>query len=767
MEDIERKTESDIKKITNGLSDKVEDKSTPLVPFFDFFSNLESFDFLRSPFQLFRGLIRDYLGEGVDEYPGEESIGYKKYNTEKLFEQGSKKFFASRLLTNILVELSERMVRGKQQNKIYVFIGPPGSGKSTNMDALLESFERFVNENQLYEIVWKLDTKELGVKKEETCDDCKDNKTFRLEDNVFVPCLNHCNPAFLIPREVRREFLDEVLPNTEFKHNLFTKEEYQWVFDKKMCPVCQKIFRAVGRKLFEEKKQKYDLNKILDMLFVRQYRFDRRLSQGISVFGSGDEPNKKKIVDDEEIQKGLSVIFKGDRIEYIAHPLCETNSGVLGLMDIKSYNIERFIELHNVVSEDKVKARRYEQGVFTLFLAVMNPEDKENIKDIESFLDRIVYVWIPYITDVRTEMKVYKDIFGKDVAAMFLPEIAENFTRVILASRLNGYYGALEAWLGEKRLKQYYERHLCDRDGLTLLMDISDGEIPKWLFEDDVKKFRARIRRWILEEVKTSAQEGISGRDSIEYFGKFLTWFKEKMKSESKEKEEKIRLINMDDLISFLDKLLKEIDPDNDLIPKDFLGDILDCYNERVVEQIKISLYRYNEELVQEYLLNYLFALSLDEGTTEVCPYTDTDEEITASKDFFKNIEDYLLAGEGELKRTKQREKWQEEHVRDMAVIQKDVKKILKTKLYKTLLKKYNKALKRDILEPLKSNENFGRAIKDFGTERFEIHDKKIKDDVKHMLKQLQKEFVHTEEGAQQVAEYAIDCGLIADYVIK
>jgi hypothetical protein len=64
-------------------------------------------------------------------------------------------------------------------------------------------------------------------------------------------------------------------------------------------------------------------------------------------------------------------------------------------MDIKSHNIERLIELHNIISEGLHKVEDIEENVNSLFLALMNPEDKKNIKDFQSFSDRIVYINIP------------------------------------------------------------------------------------------------------------------------------------------------------------------------------------------------------------------------------------------------------------------------------------------------------------------------------------------------------------------------------------
>ena len=45
----------------------------------------------------------------------------------------------------------------------------------------------------------------------------------------------------------------------------------------------------------------------------------------------------------------------------------------------------------------------------------MNPEDKKNIKDIQSFADRIEYINILYVLDLRTEVEIYRNIFGKHI----------------------------------------------------------------------------------------------------------------------------------------------------------------------------------------------------------------------------------------------------------------------------------------------------------------------------------------------------------------
>ena len=96
---------------------------------------------IRSVFQVFHDMIKTYVGEGEDEYPDDpESIKFVSYDCSRLFNEGSDHpFFADRLFANRFVNQVEALRRGAQQNKIYIFEGPHGSGKSTFLNNLLKN----------------------------------------------------------------------------------------------------------------------------------------------------------------------------------------------------------------------------------------------------------------------------------------------------------------------------------------------------------------------------------------------------------------------------------------------------------------------------------------------------------------------------------------------------------------------------------------------------------------------------------------------------
>jgi len=412
-------------------------------------------------------------------------------------------------------------------------------------------------------------------------------------------------------------------------------------------------------------------------------------------------------------------------------------------MDIKTHNRERLIELHNIVSEGLHKVGDIEENVDSLFIALMNPEDKEHIKDLQSFSDRIEYITIPYILDLNTEVEIYRNIFGKHIDASFLPRVLSNFARVIISSRLNIKSEALLEWIGDPKKYKLY----CDENLQLLKMAIYSGSIPSWLSEEDRKQFNAKRRRRIIAESEKEGAQGFSGRDSIKIFNEFYSAFA---------KEDK--LINMSFLYNFFSKIRKDL---GESIPKGFLDSLLHMYNYTVLQEVKESLYYYNEEQISRDIQNYLFAVNFEPGTVETCTFTK--EKIEVSEGFFKDIESRLL-GEGleQERRNDFRNETQKEYasVTLPQEIMLQEKHVTETGLYGTMFSRYVYNLKEKALDPFLANENFRRAIKDYGKEDFKTYDKRIRDEVTYLKDNLCNKYGYTKQGAKEVCIYVIDNNL-------
>lgn len=713
---------------------------------------------IRSVFQVFHDMIKTYVGVGVEEYPDDpENVGFVFYDCYHLFvENADRPFFADRLFANRLVNLTRTLRQGAQQNKIYIFEGPPGCGKSTFLNNLLQKFETYSNtkEGARFEALWRLKRDVLGgfieneiypiVEKYSLGLDSEDSENKRLhshspliheyEDIVEIPCPSHDNPILMIPKSYRREFFDKLFTNNEFKYKLFTEKEYEWVFRDNPCTICVSIYKALLEKLD-------DPSKVFEMLFAGPYVFDRRLGEGISVFNPGDKPLRQNMLTNEMLQHRLDSLFKdSNRVRYIFSNFARTNNGIYALMDIKNNNTDRLIELHNIISEGVHKVEHIEENVHSLFLALMNPEDKVNVQNIHSFLDRIEYIKIPYVLDIRTEVEIYRNIFGKHIDANFLPKVLHNFARVIIASRLNQRSEALADWIKNPKKYELY----CDKNLLLLKMEIYTGHIPSWLSEDDLKAFTAKHRKKIIAESEFEGDKGFSGRDSIKIFNEFYNTYA----SEDK-------LISMSNLKSFFEKKQKE-HPGH--VPEGFLDSLCRMYDYNVLQEVKESLYYFNEDQISSDIQDYLYSINFEIGDEIQCVYTK--RRFKVDEDFFKRIETYILGEKSDAKiRLAFRKDTQKEYTSRTLTqeILLDERPVTRTDLFINLMDRYIHNLKQKVMDPFLQNENFRRAIKDFDAESFKTYDQRIRDDVTFLVNNLIKKYKYTPKGAREICMYVVD----------
>ena len=728
-----------------------------VIPFEDFVKEMvvDPGRLLRNVFQVFNDMIHDYVGEGIDEYSGDpESIHYVDYDCSRLFVEGADRpFFADRLFANRLINHVEALRIGAQQNKIYIFEGPHGSGKSTFLNNLLKKFEEYANtpKGSRYEVVWRLNHKmiqqipsyennHLAQKVAQLLQNAYQDQAGKAVDQdgippqrdyLEVPCPSHDHPILLIPKDFRRQFFDDVFENDEFKWKLFTAKEYEWVFRDNPCTICSSLFQA----LHDTFKSPL---RIYARIYARPYRFNRRLGEGISVFNPGDQRTRQSVLTNQMLQRGINSVFNDSNlVKYFYSRYAKTNNGIYSLMDIKSHNIERLGELHNIISEGVHKVEDLEETVNSLFFALMNPEDKKNIEDIQSFSDRIEYINIPYVLDIKTEVEIYRNIFGRHINESFLPWVLLNFARVIIASRLNPESPAMIEWIKDPKKYQRY----CDDNLLLLKMDIFTGYIPPWLSEEDRKRLTAKRRRKIIAESELEGRDGFSGRDSIKIFNEFYSTYAREGK-----------FINMAMLCKFFTKLVSD---KKECIPESFLDALLKLYNYKILQEVKESLYYYNEEQISREVQNYIFAVNFDPGTIQQCKYTGDRLEI--NEEFFKNIEAKLLQ-EGN-KPEAFRQDVQKEYT-SRALTQEmmsDGLNLTETALFKSLYDRYVYNLKEKVLDPFLKNENFRRAIKDYGKAGFKTYDKKIRNDVTYLIDNLVSRYKYSHKGAKQVCIYVVD----------
>jgi len=721
---------------------------------------------MRNVFQIFHDMIRNYVSVGRDEYPDDpESINYVNYDCRNLFVNDTDHpFFADRLFANRLINHVDAMKGSTRQNKIYIFEGPPGSGKSTFLNNVLLKFEEYANSvaGTRYEVVWRLDRRILAQINETQLSSFVDKLSNLLDDYdlgqseladmknhlhhngdfVEVACPSHDSPLLLIPKRDRRSFFDDLFKNDEFKWKLFTDKEYEWVFRETPCTICSSIFDALIQRLPTSMD-------IYRMIHARPYRFNRRLGDGITVFNPGDRPMKQNVATNEQLQRKIDTMLgDSNAVKYIYSSFAKTNNGIYALMDVKSHNADRLLELHNIISEGIHKVEDLEENVKSLFIALMNPEDEKTIEGFQSFTDRIEFINVPYVMDLNTEVEIYRNIFGKHIDESFIPRALHNFARTIISTRMATTSEALLEWVGDPKK---YEKY-CDANLLILKMEIFTGHIPSWLTEEDRKRLTAKRRRSIIDESEHEGITGFSGRDSIKIFSDFYSTYARKDK-----------LISMSSLNTFFTKWRTDL---KEMVPEGFLDSLMRNYNYSVLQEVKESLYYYNEEQIARDLLNYMFAVNFEIGSTAVCRFTN--EKLEVSEDFLHAIEGRLLgipieeSARLDFRRETQKEYASRTLTQEILAEGKDPKE---TGLYQSLHERYVHNLKGKVLEPFLDNANFRRAIKDYDTEAFKTYDKRIRDDVSFLINNLcAARYHYTKQSAKEVCVYVIDNDLARSF---
>lgn len=712
---------------------------------------------LRSIFQLFCDMVKHHIKEITDEYPDDsESIGFLDYNLDPLFIDGSQKpFFADRLFANRIVNLAESFRLSAAPSKIYVFKGPAGSGKSTFLNNLLDKCEQFVRHDKglLYEVVWRIPSpagaegnaagKGLGKShRRGNTDDAHDNGA------VFeVPCPNHDNPFLFIPSQHRQAMIEELIPDpdNEFRKKLFKHKQYQWVLKNEPCTICTSIFDALS--------ERYSIQEIFAMIHPRRYFFNRKKGIGISVFNAGDDLERNMMRTNERVQDFLNDLFKdSNKVHYLFSNYANTNQGIRALMDLKSKNIQRFLELHGIISDEVHKVKDIEERIKSLFLVLMNPEDLDNIAKRRkedspemdlSLKDRIHEIMVPYVLDYTTEIRIYTNTYGEQIKLRFMPHVLENFAKIVLASRIKSDSRPIKNWIKDYRA---YEK-FCDADYLILKMDLYTGKIPEWLTKEDRLALKADVRKSIIAESEADGHQGFSGRESLAIFNDFYTPFSKK------------RPITMRHLAEFF------LDENADLrqsIPRDFIRHLTDLYDFIVLKEVKDSMYSYNEEEISRSILNYLVAITMNVGDSFKNPFL-KQEEFVVTQDFFDIVEQHLMIGRSDKNSRDGRERFRKaaivEYARETLVreIQLEGKQITETKQFQEMFSQFTRSARENVLEPYLGNSNFRLAIKEYDTPDFDKYDSKIRDRVTHLFTNLRDKYGYALECAKAVVLYVFD----------
>lgn len=756
----ERRIEVALENLFGSIAE--EKKDLDPISFRDFFAKAKTRPrVLRNIFNLFQDMVKESVQE--EHNPNSRIPGFSTtYDYSNLFVEGVSKgpFFIGQMAAHYL--MGKIKLLGVGQNKICMFRGLHGAGKSVMFDILMQKLEEYTHTDagEFYRVVWRLDKKKLPWLKKSNVEGIfgdalgvnmagnglAQQKSIVTETSEYVqvrcPCNDHL--VSLVPLgktgEIRQSFLDDILPNNRFRYKTLGSSAYEWIFRVKPCALCNTLMDTL-LDLFE-------FNEVLDFIYAERFLFNRRLGEGINIFGPGDKVGRGDIVD-KFAENRLSSLPGSQKIVTTYSWRARYNNAILGFMDVKRNNVERLRSAHNEISDGvRNVGPGIEENVNTFFLATMNPEDEEAV-NLASMKDRIEYVDIGYVTDYRVEQKIYENVFGKNVLkSWFLPRVLENFAKAIVASRIELKSSTIFDLIDLKKYKDLGGIFFL----LTLLkLEIYSGIIPEWLNDEDrqtLEKYQERI----IQEGEVEGKKGFSGRDSQNILSRLLRTAKEKE-----------RMIGMGDLTWFFKKLSTYVTGLNGKAEKgkilSFVGPLEGVYGYEVLQQVKNSVCFVNEEQVRRDISNYIFALNFDLGAKVKCPYTGDEIEIT--EEFFDRVENKFLGENEILLSILYREEFQAAYSETLSQeIGLEGKSLAETKLFRRVYDMWIKQVLATALDKYADSDQFRQAVKDYDTPMFATHDEKIILVITRMIKKMISDYGYDSEEAKHIVLYVLDKGL-------
>ena len=350
----------------------------------------------------------DYFGTETVHRPWGEESRYKIFN--QAFASPREQLVGQEATQSAIREAIESQVREGRVNKLILIHGPNGSAKSTTIKNLFAGLEHYssLSDGSLYRFRWIFPTRKtshgsLGFGARMNRDNIE---TFaHLEDSEIdatLECEVRDHPLLLLPVQERCKLIRAVLDRAGF-------EAYpipSYFMGDTLCHRCRQVADALYR------THRGDLRKVLAHVQVERWEISRRYRRGTVQVGPqmSTDAAQRQVTADRNLS-ALPIELQNMTLFETHGPLVDGSGGIVEFEDMLKRSLESFKYLLGTIETGEVLLGQSILKLNTVLLATSNDAMLEAFREhheYPSFLERLILVPVPFITQYSTEKRIYE-----------------------------------------------------------------------------------------------------------------------------------------------------------------------------------------------------------------------------------------------------------------------------------------------------------------------------------------------------------------------
>lgn len=462
--------------------------------------------------------MMDHFGkEPVDsqEFGPTLSLGLPRF---KLFDQPvdgvSHKVVGQEYVQNQIYKGLRTFSRQGLNNKLLLMHGPNGSAKSSIVHALMGGMERYssATEGALYTFNWIFPLErsvkgEMGITHHSASREPSSTyaKLTDAETAARLPCELRDHPLLLIPRDIRLDFLKQLLGDVRATE--IWKSMPNYLTDGDLCHRCKQVADALTV------ANQGDFRKVLMHIQVERFYYARRYRRGIVTI----EPQMHVDAQFQQLSMSRSLSqlpasLHSLNLFTMSGDLVDGNRGIIEYSDLLKRPVESFKYLLTACESGSINVGNSIAYLDSVLLGSTNELQLDGFKefpDFTSFKARIELIRVPYLMRSIEEQEIYAPILGQVSPEKHVsPHVAWTAAQWAVLTRLK-----------KPNSINYPPQVSTLVSNLTPLEKAKvydSGELPTSLGAEDKKILRANIRRLRDEYTNVPYYEGRVGASARE-----------------------------------------------------------------------------------------------------------------------------------------------------------------------------------------------------------------------------------------------------------